>query len=99
MKTRTRFILSMLFGVLAGGAVTAYAATVRAAALAAAAARTPASQHVSADSALTAGFVVTTLAVGLLTFAVTSIRAYWRYRRGPLSRPARRGYSDYGGTW
>jgi hypothetical protein len=95
MTIRTRLILSILFGALVGGAVTAYAATVRHAALAAAAAKPAAG---SADSALAAGFIVTTLAVGLLTFALVSIRAY-RRNRSVMPRAARRGQGDYGGGW
>jgi len=109
MTAKTRLIVSLLAGVLAGAALTWFEATKRHASLAAAVAKLAAhGRHTSATQVLATGFAATTLAVAVVTFiAATVCVTAWRRRRyrRALAVPAagrNRGYSsygDYGGGW
>ncbi len=105
MTARTRFGTSMLAGAAAGAALTWFEATKRHAALAAAAAKPMAhGQHLSTTSILAAGFVATTVAVGLAVFTVATVYVRKRYGRAAALAGGRRrsgygGYSDYGDRW
>jgi hypothetical protein len=107
MTAKTRLIVSLLAGALAGAALTWFEATKRHAALAAAVAKLTAHghHHESATRVLATGFAVTTLAVGLLTFIAATAWQRSRDRRAlaiPMTGRGRRGYGsygDYGGGW
>ncbi len=103
MTARSRFGKSMLAGALAGAALTWFEATKRHTALAAAAAKAMAHghHHLSTTSILAAGFIATTLAVGLALFTAATVYVRRRYGRA-LAGARRRGYgdySDYGDRW
>jgi hypothetical protein len=106
MTAKTRLVISLLAGVLAGGALTWFEATKRHARLAAAVAKLAAhGRHESATSVLATGFAATTLIVATAVFAAATVWQRRRYRRAlavPMTGRSRHnygGYSDYGGGW
>ncbi len=61
-------------------------------------------QHLSTTSILAAGFVATTVVVGLVTFIAATVYVRRRYGRAAALAGARRrsgygGYGDYGDRW
>src|SRR5215470_1013817 len=105
MTAKTRLIVSLLAGVLAGAALTWFEATKRHASLAAAVAKLAAhGRHTSATQVLATGFAATTLIVAVAVFTAMTIWRRRRCRRALAVPVAGRGrgyggYGDYGGGW